>query len=217
MSARIWVRAHAATLHAGVTPQPCAPQRVLVVPGGFACRLGRGSVRGSGAAPRSLTAAFLPQENSEVFLSAVDTDWKVGLAVGRGQEVPPSPWAWGPTGQRGGSVRGTERALGMGGVGCPNPSLQVVAAWCPCMGLCATAPVGRGHGPGFAVCPAEPLGMLAAALSAGTQMCLVGTWQHSGDKSFLKEAKPSCFSSPSAIAMVMVPWAMPAPRLHEGG
>lgn len=59
--------------------------------------------------------------------------------------------------------------------------------------------------------------MLAAALSAGSQMCLVGTWQQAGDKTFLKEAKPSCFSSPSAIAMAMVPRAMPAPRLHEGG
>jgi len=32
--------------------------------------------------PQYLMALLLPQENSDVFLSTADTDWKVGLAVG---------------------------------------------------------------------------------------------------------------------------------------
>lgn len=52
--------------------------------------------------PQYLMALLLPQENSDVFLSTADTDWKVGLAVGEEELFLP-------------------QSLG-----------QAVAAWCLC-------------------------------------------------------------------------------------
>lgn len=146
--------------------------------------------------------SFSSQENSDVFLSTVDTDWKVGAATGGAAH----PWvshgtaacAWGGCGALSG-LRGVAVPFFVG--------VQCLLSVCwGCTSI--TVLVRRGQGDA------------ARHLCAGSQTWLVGTWPWAGDKTFKTgnffSGRPSCFSSPSIIAMAMVSQAMPAPCLHKG-
>lgn len=91
--------------------QCCPREWVLVVSGDFMSWVGGGHHRSEGwradvSVPNS---SFSPQENSDVFLSAVDTDWKVGSAM-RGA---PHLWVLRGTAACGwGMLQGTERSQG---------------------------------------------------------------------------------------------------------
>ena len=91
--------------------QHCPGEWVLVVSGGFVTWVGGGRCgsegqRGDVSVPKG---SFSPQENSDVFLSTVDTDWKVGPATGGA----PDPWVPHGTAACGwGRLRGAERSQG---------------------------------------------------------------------------------------------------------
>lgn len=119
--------------------------------------------------------SFSPQENSDVFLSAVDTDWKVGSAM-RGA---PHLWVLRGTAACGwGMLQGTERSQGCC---CPPFHGDAVPGQCLCMGLhVLRGPRQEGTGDGG--------GSLPGMLCVGARMWLAGTWRWARDKTSLKQA-----------------------------
>lgn len=146
--------------------------------------------------------SFSSQENSDVFLSTVDTDWKVGPAMGGAAH----PWvSHGTAASAWGRLWGTEWTQGCSVLS--SMGMQCLVSFCArsCTSIMVLVRRGRGDA--------------ARHLCAGARMLLVGTWPWAGDKTFKTDnffsGRPSCFSSPSTIAMAMVSQAMPAPCLHK--
>lgn len=175
---------------------------------GFLCWVGGGRCkkegqRGNASVPDS---SFSPQENSDVFLSTVDTDWKVGSAMGGA----PRPWVLPGTAAWGwGRLRGAEWTQEC----CCPPRFHGVAVpgWCLCMGLhvhCGPwqEGTGEGHAARHALCWHLDVAGGHLATGQGQNLFKTGNFFSGG---------LSCFSSPSAIAMAMVSRAMPAPCLHK--
>ena len=140
----------------------CVPLQPVLPRGVGACGVGglcHGSElrRGDVSVPNG---SFTPQENSDVFLSAVDTDWKVGAATGG---APPTGSC---VGQQPVAGEGCGVLSGSRGVAVPHLPWGRSAWWVSVRGTAR---------PLWSLAGGDR-GVLPDMLCAGTWMWLAGTW-----------------------------------------